>query len=148
MDTLSTRTGEDTDRRGWVGHVRAVLVRVAVVGIALAAYTQLVVPRMGDGGDAAIGAGLIAFGALALAGFVGCLVDTVRVGAVPAVVWWVVVAAALAVGWRVALAVPRDASMSFTELLAADAGRLPFTFGLVAAPAVLGAALGRATSHE
>ncbi|MGF9756714.1 hypothetical protein AAII07_16060 [Microvirga sp. 0TCS3.31] len=148
MDTLSTRTGEGTDRLGWVDHVRAVLVRVAVLGVALTAYTQLVVPRTGDGGDAAIGAGLLAFAALALAGFCGCLVDTVKVGAVPAVAWWAVVAAVLAVGWWVALAVPRDTSMSFTELLAADAGQPPFTFGLVAAPAVLGAVVGAAVSRR
>ena len=148
MDALSTRTGEDTtDRLRWVDHVRAVLVRVAVLGVALTVYTQLVVPRMGDGGDAAIGAGLLAFAALVLVGFWGCLVDTLRVGAVPAVAWWVVVAAGLAVGWWVALAIPRDTSMSFTELLAADVGQLPFTFGLVAGPAVVGAVIGRAASR-
>jgi hypothetical protein len=59
----------------------------------------------------------------------------------------VVVAAGLAVGWWVALAVPRDTSMSFIELLAADAGQLPFTFGLVAGPAVAGAVIGRATAR-
>jgi len=148
VDTLSTRTGEDTDRLGRVGHVRAVLVRLAVLGIALTAYTLLVVPRMGDGGDAAIGAGLMAFAALATAGFVGCLVDAARVGAATAVAWWLLVAAGLAVGWWVALAVPRDASMSFTELLASDVGQLPFTFGLVAVPALLGAAIGAATSRR
>ena len=147
MDTLSTRTGEDADRLGQVSHVRAVLLRLAVLGIALTAYTLLVVPRMGDGGDAAIGAGLIAFAALATVGLVGGLVDTVRVGAATAVAWWVVVAAGLAVGWWVALAVPRDDSMTFTELLAADVGQLPFTFGLVAGPAVVGAVIGHATAR-
>ena len=151
MDTLSTRTGEDTDRRGWVGHVRAVLVRLAVLGIALTAYTLLVVPRMGDGGDAAIGAGLLAFAALMVVGFVGALFDSMREGLATGLAWWLVIAAGLAVGWWVALAVPRDDSMSFTELLVADAPLIPFTFGLIAGPAVVGALVGRATartSHE
>jgi hypothetical protein len=125
-------------------HVTAVLVRLALVGIALTGYTLLVVPRMTAPGDANIGAGLIAFGALMLIGFVGCLLDTLRHGAVTAVVWWLVIATGLAVGWWIALAIPQDTSSSFGELLAADAGLLPFTIGLVAGPAVVGAVVGNA----
>ena len=127
-----------------MSHVLAVLVRLAALGIALAVYATLVVPSMSDAGDADIGAGLIAFAALALAGFGGALLDARRRGARTALGWWLVVAAGLAVGWWVALAVPQDGSASFGELLAQDAGLLPFTFALVAVPATLGAALGRA----
>ncbi|WP_210648682.1 hypothetical protein [Nocardioides sp. SYSU D00065] len=125
-------------------HLVAVLVRLAALGIALAAYTTLVVPSMSDAGDADIGAGLVAFAALALAGFGGALLDARRHGARTALAWWLAVAAGLAVGWWGALAMPQDASASFGELLARDAGLLPFTFALLAIPAALGAALGRA----
>ena len=126
-----------------MSHVTAVLVRLAALGLALTAYTLLAVPAMSREGDANIGAGLLAFAALALVGLVGGAVDAVRHGAVTAVGWWVAVAVGLALGWWVTLAVPRDSSMSFGELLAADAGLLPFTFGLVAVPAVVGAVVGR-----
>ncbi len=124
-------------------HVIAILVRLAVIGLALTGYTVLVVPMMSVAGDASIGAGLLAFAVLMLVGFVGCLLDTRQQGALIATTWWLVIAAGLAVGWWIALAIPRDASLSFGELLAADAGSLPFTFGLVAVPAVLGAVIGR-----
>ncbi|GAA5122989.1 hypothetical protein GCM10023339_42140 [Alloalcanivorax gelatiniphagus] len=129
-------------------HVIAVLVRLALLGLALTAYTQLVVPLMSSAGDADIGAGLIAFAALVVVGFVGCLVDTLRHGAVTAVVWWLAIAVCLAVGWWVALAVPQDTSSSFGELLAADAELLPFTIGLVAFPAGVGAVIGHAVSRR
>ena len=131
-----------------MSHVIAVLVRLALLGLALTGYTLLVVPRMSEPGDANIGAGLIAFAALMLVGLVGGLVDTLRVGAVTAVVWWLVIAAGLAVGWWIALAIPQDGSSSFVELLAMDAGLLPFTFGLVAGPAVVGAVIGRAVRGD
>jgi hypothetical protein len=127
-------------------HVIAVLLRLAVIGLALTGYTVLVVPQMSEAGDADIGAGLIAFAVLMLVGFVGCLLDTRRHGAITATIWWLVIAAGLAVGWWIALAIPRDTSASFGELLALDADLLPFTFGLVAGPAVVGAVVGRAVS--
>ncbi len=131
-----------------MNHVVAVLLRLALMGLALTAYTQLVVPRMSSSGDANIGAGLIAFAAMMLVGFVGCLVDTVRQGAVTAVVWWLAIAALFAVGWWVALAIPQDTSSSFWELLALDAELLPVTIGLVAGPAVVGAVVGRAVRRD
>ncbi len=126
-------------------HLVAVLVRLAALGVALAAYTLVVVPLMTEAGDDGLGAGLIAFAALVLIGFVGALVDARREGFAVAVAWWVVVAAGLAVGWWIALAVPQDDSMSFGELLADGAGSIPFTIGLVAVPAAVGALVGRAT---
>lgn len=123
-------------------HVVAVLVRLAVLGVALTAYSLLVVPAMSDAGDADIGAGLLASAVLAVAGLVGALVDARREGAPVALAWWLAVAAGLAVGWWVALAVPQDSSITFADALAADAGQLPFTFGLVAVPAVVGAVVG------
>lgn len=128
-----------------MNHVIAVLVRLSVLGLALAGYYAALPYLFPDGGGgAAIGAGLIAFGALMLIGLGGCFVDTWRHGAVTAIAWWLVIAAGLAVGWWIALAVPQDTSMSFGELFVADAGTLPFTFGLVAGPAVIGAVIGNA----
>ncbi|CAM3771236.1 hypothetical protein [Nocardioides zeicaulis] len=129
-------------------HLVAVLVRLAAVGIALTAYTLAVVPLLAEGGDDGLGAGLIAFAALVVAGFVGAWVDARRQGFLVAVGWWVVVAAGLAVGWWIALAVPQDGSASFGELLADGAGSIPFTIGLVAVPALVGAAIGRATGRS
>lgn len=129
-------------------HLVAVLVRLAGLGIALTAYTLAVVPLLAAAGDDGIGAGLIAFAALMVVGFVGALVDARRQGFAIAVVWWVLVAAGLAVGWWIALAVPRDDSASFGELLADGAGSIPFTIGLIAVPAVIGALVGRATGRS
>ncbi|GAA1921825.1 hypothetical protein [Nocardioides hwasunensis] len=129
-------------------HLIAIVVRLAVLGLALTAYTWLVVPLTSASGDASIGAGLLAFAALFVVGFVGALVDARREGARTAAGWWVAVAAGLAVGWWIALAVPRDSSMSFGELLVADVGTVPFTFGLVAFPAVAGAMLGQGLRRD
>jgi hypothetical protein len=119
-----------------------VLVRLAVLATALTLYTLLVVPGMSEPGDANIGAGLIAFGGLMLAGFTGGALDSWRHGIRTAVLWWLAVGALLAVGWWIALAIPEDSSMSFGELLALDVSTLPFTFGLVAGPAAVGALIG------
>lgn len=127
-------------------HVIAVLVRLIALGIVLTLYTLLVVPHLGEAGDASIGAGLIAFAALMAVGFVGALLDARREGFAVALAWWLAIAAGLAVGWWIALAVPQDSSMTFGELLAADADSLPFTFFLVAVPAAAGAAIGRAAA--
>jgi hypothetical protein len=129
-----------------VRHVTAVLVRLAALGIALAVYTLVVAPLMADAGDDGLGAGLIAFAALVVVGFVGALVDARHHGFATAVAWWLAISAGLAVGWWIALAVPQDGSMSFGELLADGAGTIPFTIGLVAVPAVVGALVGRATT--
>jgi hypothetical protein len=125
-------------------HVAAVVVRLVALGLALTAYTLLVVPRMASAGDDGLGAGLVAFAALALVGLVGALIDAARVGFVVALGWWVAVAVGLAVGWWVVLAVPQDSSLTFAESLSADAGLVPFTTGLVAVPALVGAAVGGA----
>lgn len=129
-------------------HLVAVLVRLAGLGLALTAYTLAVVPLLAEAGDDGIGAGLIAFAALVVVGFVGALVDARRQGFATAVAWWAAVAVGLAVGWWIALAVPRDGSASFGELLADGAGSVPFTIGLVAVPALVGAAIGRATGRS
>jgi hypothetical protein len=128
-------------------HVIAILVRLAALSLALTGYTVVVAPALSKSGDA-IGAGLLAFAALMLVGFVGCLLDTLRQGPVTAVLWWIAIATGLAVGWWIVLAIPRDASLSFGELLSMDADQLPFTIGLVAGPAVVGAVIGRAARGD
>ncbi len=126
-------------------HVLPALVRLATLGLALVAYAMVVVPMMTEPGDPNIGAGLIAFAGLVLASFAWSFVDGLRHGARPALGWWFSVAAALAAGWWVVLAAAeRDASMSFGELLVADAGLLPFVFLLIAVPCAIGAGTGQA----
>ena len=60
---------------------------------------------------------------------------------------WIVAGIVVALGWAVGLALSdADASMSAWELFVHDLGLLPFTIGLVVAPAVVGGALGQATA--
>ena len=131
-----------------MSNVIAVLVRLAVLGIALTAYTLIAVPAMSEPGDANIGAGLLAFAALIVVSCIWSLVDGMRQGAPTAIARWAAVAVLLAVGWWVALAVPQDSSMSFGELLAADAASIPFSIGLVLVPAVVGAVVGQAVGRR
>jgi len=126
--------------------VLAALVRILAVGVALAAY-YAALPHLfpDDGGGANIGAGLIAFGALVLISFGWAFVDGAARGASVAITIWAIVAALVALGWLVARAVAEaDASMSATEIIRNDLGGLPFTMGLVLAPAVFGALIGHA----
>lgn len=121
-------------------------VRVATFALALTIYMQVVLPRWTEPGDANIGAGLLAFLVLAVAGFCWALYDGRRDGIVPAVICWGVVSALFAVGWLVVDAISdADASRSVLEGMTADAGLVPFTFGLVFFPAVVGAAIGSTT---
>ena len=124
----------------------AALVRVVAIGAALAAY-YAALPRLfpDDGGGANIGAGLIAFGALVLISFGWAFVDGAARGISASIIVWAVVAAVVSVGWLVALAVAQaDASMGASELMVNDLGSLPFTLGLVLAPASVGAVIGGA----
>ena len=124
----------------------AALVRVALMGVALAVY-YAALPTLfpDDGGGANIGAGLIAFGALVLISFGWAFVDGAARGISPSIIIWAVVAAVVSVGWLVGRAVAEaDASMSATEIVTHDLGSLPFTAGLVLVPAVIGAAIGAA----
>lgn len=124
----------------------AALVRVVVMGAALAVY-YAALPTLfpDDGGGANIGAGLIAFGALVLISFGWATFDGRARSFPAAAVIWAIVAAVVSVGWLVALAVDgADSSMSVTEFIRNDLGSLPFTAGLILAPAVVGAAIGHA----
>ena len=124
----------------------AVLVRVAAMGIALAGY-YAAIPYLfpDDGGGANIGAGLIAFGALLLISFGWAFVDGHARGISPTLIVWAIVAAVLSLGWLVARAVAEaDASMSATEIVTHDLGSLPFTLGIVLAPAAIGVLIGSA----
>ena len=128
-----------------MSHLLAVLVRLAALALGLAVF-YVFLAGTAEKGDANIGAGLLAFGALIVAGFAWSLYDGRRRGAPFAIVVWIAVSAGLAIGWWIALAaIERDASMSFGELLANDVGSVPFILGLVAVPAVAGAFIGGAT---
>ena len=116
----------------------AVVVRVAVLGAGLFLVTRL--PLASEDG---LGAGLLAFAGLVVASGAWALVDGVRHGARTALLWWALVAVALALGWWVVFgATQLDSSRSFTELLVSDAGFIPFVIVLVLVPAAAGAALG------
>lgn len=99
-----------------------ILVRVGAFALALILFMQVVLPRLSEPGDANIGAGLLAFLALALAGFPWGMYDGRRMGVVPAVICRAVVSGVFPLGWLVAEAV-----------------------SLVLIPAVIGAAIGSAT---
>ncbi|WP_426243974.1 hypothetical protein [Nocardioides sp. LHG3406-4] len=127
-------------------YVLKVLIRLASLAIGLVAYMELIVSNWGEKGDANIGAGLLAFLALALVGLFWAVYDGHQVGALPAVVCWGVVSALFSQGWLVLRAFSEaDESMSAGELMRADAPLIPFTFMLVFIPAVLGAVIGHAT---
>jgi hypothetical protein len=120
----------------------AVLVRLAVLGVGLGVY-YAAMPSLFP--DDALGAGLIAFAALILISFVWSLFDGRASGFGADLVIWVVVAVVFSIGWWIALAVSgADDSMTVVELLKADAFSLFFTGGLVAVPALVGAAIGHA----
>lgn len=124
----------------------AALVRTVVIGVGLAAY-YAALPTLfpDDGGGANIGAGLIAFGALALISFGWAFIDGRTRGIAPAIVIWAIAAGLFSVGWLVALAIGgADSSMSVTELIVSDLATLPFTLGLVIGPGAVGAAIGGA----
>lgn len=121
---------------------RAVLVRLVVLGVGLAVFYAALPTLFADD---ALGAGLIAFAALILISFVWSLFDGRASGFGAALVIWVVVAAVFSIGWWIALAVSgADDSMTVVELLKADAFSLFFTGGLIAVPALVGAAIGHA----
>lgn len=125
-------------------HAIAIVVRLVVMGAALAGY-YAAIPFLfpDDGGGANIGAGLIAFGVVVLVSFGWALVDARRRGAAPTMLVWAVVAAAFGLSWLLGLAIlDADDSMSIAERLRLDAFLAVFTAGLVLVPAGLGAALG------
>ncbi|WP_248582392.1 hypothetical protein [Nocardioides sp. InS609-2] len=123
-----------------------ILIRVAAFALALTGYMELIVSRWGEEGDANIGAGLLAFLLLAVAGFCWALYDGRRDGIGATVICWGVVSAVFSLGWLVVMALSEaDESMNVKEMIATDAALIPFTFTLVFIPAVIGAAIGNAT---
>jgi hypothetical protein len=127
----------------------AAVVRLVVLGAALAAYyatTPLLFP---DAGDANIGAGLIAFGVAALVSLGWAFADGRRRGAAPALAVWALVALAFGVLWALGLAaVGTDDSATLPERIRLDAFLGVFTAGLVLLPAAAGAALGASTHRR
>ena len=128
--------------------VTALLVRATALLVGIGAYYVLVpVVFSDDSGDAAIGAGLLAFGLIVLASGIWAFVDGTRRRFREVALIWIVAGIVVALGWAAGLALTdADASMSAWELFVHDLGLLPFTIGLVVAPAVVGGALGQATA--
>jgi len=128
--------------------VTALLVRATALLVGIGAYYVLVPVVFSDeSGDAAIGAGLLAFGLIVLASGIWAFVDGTRRRFREVALIWIVAGIVVALGWAAGLALTdADASMSAWELFVHDLGLLPFTIGLVVAPAVVGGALGQATA--
>lgn len=127
--------------------VRAV-VRLAVMGAALAAYYAATPFLFPDDSGANIGAGLIGFGVVVLVSFGWAYVDGRRRGAESTVVTWAIVAVAFGLLWLLGLAVVEaDDSMSLAERLRFDAFLAVWTAGLVFLPAGVGSAIG-GTAHR
>jgi hypothetical protein len=120
------------------------VVRLAMMSIAIAVYTAAVsASGWGGGTDANIGAGLVGFAGLTLLSFGWALLDGRAFSLKHTIMSWSIVAAALAIGWRIVLAVvDADPSLSVAENLAADLSLTFFFFGLVLVPASVGALVG------
>ena len=132
-----------------MGHqVIAIVVRLVVMGAALAAYYAAIPLLFPDDGDANIGAGLIAFGVVAVVSFGWAYIDGRRRGASPTVVTWAGVAVVFGLLWLLGLALAEaDDSLGLVERIRLDVTMVVFTAGLVFVPAGLGAALG-GTAHR
>lgn len=130
-------------------YLLAVLLRVAALAGVVTAYMTLVVPFMGEPGDANIGAGLIAFGIVILVTVAWSFVDGRRAGLAPTVTRWAIVAVVFSLGWVVLLAVADgDTSLGSREAVGAALALIPFTIGLVLVPSLVGAAIGQRRRRE
>ena len=128
--------------------VLAAVVRLVLLGAAMAAYYAATPYLFPGAEDANIGAGLIAFGVVALVSFGWAFADGRHRGAAPALVVWTVVAVAFGLLWLLGLAVlGADESLTLAERLRLDAFLAVFTAGLVLLPAAAGAGLGARTSE-
>lgn len=126
----------------------AAVVRLVLLGAAMAAYYAATPFLFPDAADANIGAGLIAFGVVVLVSFGWAFADGRRRGTAPTVVVWAVVAIGFGALWLLGIAtIATDASMTLGERLRLDAFFVVFTAGLVFVPAAVGAALGARTSR-
>ena len=129
---------------GAMSTLLAAVVRIVVMGAALGGYFAALPYLFSDDGDGAnIGAGLIAFAGLMLVSFGWGFLDGRARGISPTVVVWAIVAAGVAVGWLVGLAVAEAGeSMSVTDMIRTDLFSVFFTGGLILVPAAVGAAVG------
>lgn len=123
-------------------------VRLVVMGAALAGYYAAMPLLFPDDDGANIGAGLIAFGVVALVSLGWAYVDGRRRGAAATTATWAVVAVAFGTLWLLGLAlVETDDGMTLAERLRFDAFLAVWTAGLVFLPAGVGAAIG-GTAHR
>ena len=123
------------------------VVRIVILGVAIASYGALVsVNERGGGTDANIGAGLVGFAGLALFSFGCAVIDGRARSSKDTIMLWSLVAAALSIGrWIVLAIVEADASLGVAEILVADLSLTVFFFGLVLLPASVGALVGDAS---
>ena len=144
-------------RRGWrapqnevMSHVVAIVVRI--IGLAAATWLAFWAGNLGyDGVGANIGAGLLGFIALILVSLVWSFVDGRRSGRRGQTLGrWLVVGVVIGV-----LSAFQAQSFAWGEhgidtavLLSDLSGLAPFTFGLVAVPALIGALVGVATRRH
>lgn len=124
----------------------AILIRSVALGAGIAAYYWLA-PQLWHTApnDPNIGLGLLAFGLVVVAAAAWGLVDGTRRPLGLVVRTWAATALLVSVAGVLALSVGQaDESMSVTELLVADASLIPFAFGLIFVPALVGGAIGQA----
>jgi hypothetical protein len=122
----------------------SILLRFAVIGLGLILYTEVAVPAMNrTSNDANIGAGLIAFSALVLIGFAGGLLDGLGQGALTSALWWLAIAAGVALAWwMVPPWISNTTDYAYATRLQQNYEVVPFIFSLVAGPAVLASGIG------
>lgn len=127
--------------------VSSAVVRIVIISLTIAMYSAVVsASGWGGGTDANIGAGLVGFVGLVVLSLVWALVDGRALGLKDTILSWSVIAATVAIGWWVVLAVVEaDPSSSVAENLVADLSLTVFVFGLVLVPASVGALMGKAS---
>lgn len=130
--------------------VSTAVVRIVVLGAVIALYYAVVSASGWVGGaDAGIGAVLAGFAGLAVLSFGWAFVDG-RSGRLRHVlVSWSLVAAIVALGWRITVSVVEaDSSLSPAEVFVADLSLGLFVLGLVLVPASAGAVAGAALRRD
>lgn len=126
----------------------AVLIMVEVVLLLVTAVTA------DASGGADIGSGLAAFAVTLLIALVWAGLDARSYGFSGTIKPWLYVAGATAVGWLLVLLVQAfalsdvEAPSDLLPVTLAGLGLLPFVFGLVALPALIGAAVGSPGSRQ
>ncbi|MEI2712583.1 MAG: hypothetical protein V9G04_04620 [Nocardioides sp.] len=120
-----------------------ILIRTAAI-TAVLVVAYLIIDLTATKGDPNIGAGLMIFAALVVISVIWAFFDGRRQDLPKTLAAWTIVALVVSVGWLVTRAI-LEAGDEALELILADLFTIPFTVGLILAPALLGAVLGRAS---